>query len=154
MNQLKKEILGPFQKKILYCISGILWLSGTAWLYFRYFVQGQEEFNAQSYSAQAMCLKIHGAVAIAFLVIFGTLLYHIPPGWRQKSQRPSGMSLLTICGILILTGWGIYYIGHEEFRHFNSIIHCALGFLLPAIIFLHVWNANRIQDNKQQTIKK
>ena len=143
MDQPKKEVLESWHKKMLYAVSAVLWLSGIVWLYFRYYAESRDEFGPQAHPVQAMSLKIHGMAAIVFLIIFGTLLYHIRPGWRQKQQRPSGVSLLTTCIILILTGWGLYYVGDEQLRSLTSIIHCILGLSLPGIIFFHVWRIVR-----------
>ncbi len=139
MTRLKKHVLTPLHKKMLYGISALLWSSGVVWLYFRYCPPMRCDFGPQSHPAQTLCLKLHGAAAMVFLVILGTLLYHIPPGWRKKRQRPSGVSLLAVCCFLILTGWGLYYTGNERLRDLTSAIHSVLGVLLPLIIFLHVW---------------
>ncbi len=141
MIQSKQNVPGPLQKKMLYATSALLWVSGTIWLFFRYFIQGKGDFNSPSYAEQATCLRIHGAAAIVFLIVFGALLYHILPGWRQKYQRPSGLSLIVTCVFLIITGWGLYYMGNEYYRNLVSVIHSILGFLLPAIIFFHVFSA-------------
>lgn len=98
------------------------------------------EFGPETYTAQAVVLKIHGAAAMAFLIILGALIHHIYPGWRQKQQRPSGVSMVVVCGFLILTGWALYYAGDERFRNWISWMHSILGLLLPGIIFFHVWN--------------
>ena len=140
MTSLRKNVLKPLHKRMLYAVILLLWISGVVWLYLRYFVQIQGEYGPEAHPAQAMLLKLHGAVAMIFLIVFGSILYHIRPGWKTKSQRPSGVSLLTTCIVLILTGWGLYYIGHEKIRYLSSAIHSILGFFLPVIIFLHVWN--------------
>ncbi len=143
MTRLKKEILGPWHKRLLYGVCALLWLSGTVWLYLRYGTQVRDGFGPQVHPAQAIVLKLHGATAMVFLVIFGTLLYHIPPGWRKKQQRPSGVSLMTVCGILILTGGGLYYVGDDQLRNLTSVVHSVVGILFPLIVFLHVWRIIR-----------
>lgn len=149
MTRLKKHVLRPLHKKMLYGISALLWLSGTVWLYFRYYPPMQGEFGVQSHPAQTFCMKLHGAAAMGFLVILGMALYHIPPGWRKKRQRPSGLSLLVICCLLILTGWGLYYSGNDDRRGFISASHSILGVLLPMIIFFHVWRIVRRRSKRK-----
>lgn len=143
MSRLKKGVVRPLQKRILYIASAILWLSGTIWLYLRYFTQTHDEFGPLSHPAQTMLLEIHGAAAMAFLIIFGAVLFHVKPGWLQKRQRPSGLLLIVSCAILIITGWGLYYLGNEHDRDLTSSIHSVLGFLMPVIIFFHVWRIVR-----------
>lgn len=132
----KKRVLIPVERKLFYLVTGILWLTGTIWLGFRYLTGPDSIFESPT---QTMLLKIHGAAAMVFLFALGVIFYHIPPGWRKKERRPSGVLLLTICGILILTGWGLYYAGGELFRNWMSWIHSILGVLLPMIIVFHVW---------------
>ena len=154
MTRLKRYVLRPHHKEILYGISALLWLSGAVWLYFRYYPPMQGEFGVQSHPAQTLCLKLHGAAAMGFLVILGMALYHIPPGWRKKRQRPSGVSLLVVSCLLILTGWGLYYTGNDQLRSFTSLSHSILGVLLPVIIFFHVWRIVQRRSKKKVTTRR
>jgi hypothetical protein len=134
-----KIILQPLHKRILYLSLGVLWLSGLFWLYLKYFGQVQGAFGPQSSPWQPVSMRIHGALAMVFLVLFGTLLtQHVPWGWTQRQQRSSGVSLLVICGVLIVTGWGLYYLVDAGIRHWVSLIHWVVGLLFPAIVALHV----------------
>jgi hypothetical protein len=132
-------LLPLLQKRILYISTAFLWVSGLFWLYCKYFGQIQGEFGQQASPIQPVMLEIPGAAAMIFLMIFGTLLlYHVPTGWEQKRQRPSGGFLLGICWILILTGWGLYYVGNETLRHWTSLIHIFVGVALPLLIYIHI----------------
>jgi len=135
----KKSIVRPFQKRIFYTTCAVLWLSGMLWLYVEYFAQIQSEFGPQTNPAQAELLKVHGVATMVFLLILGTMLFHIPIGWRQKRNIFSGESLLVTCGILILTGWGLYYVGHEDLRKCMAMVHWILGAFLPFFIIFHIW---------------
>ena len=68
---------------------------------------------------------------------------HVPAGWKQGEQRPVGGSLLAFCALLTVSGWGLYYVGNESCRQWTSGFHYVVGVLLPVVIFLHVWLANR-----------
>jgi hypothetical protein len=126
------------QKHALYGVSAILWLSGAWWLYLS--LLGRQAAD----STAPLLLEIHGAAAMAFLVVFGGLLSdHLPRGWRQRRERGSGLSLVTLCGILILSGWGLYYFGGEGLRAATSTVHSVLGILLPCAMCVHVWRARR-----------
>lgn len=131
--------LGLTHKRALYVVSALTWLSGTLWLYLRYFGQTRGEFGPQPSPAQAPCLMVHGAAAMAFLLALGSLLpSHVPLGWRHKRQRPRGGVLLAACVALIATGWGLYYIGEDRWRDGTSVAHSVLGAGLPFLIVLHV----------------
>jgi hypothetical protein len=131
--------LEPLHKRILYLSLGILWLSGLFWLYLKFFGQVQGAFGPQSSPWQAVWMRIHGALAMVFLILFGTLLtQHVPWGWKRRQQRPSGVTLLVISAVLIVTGWGLYYLVNEGIRHWVGLIHWGLGLLFPALIAFHV----------------
>ena len=151
MTHLRKQVLGPWHKRLLYSAGAFLWLSGAVWLYFQYGVPAQEENLFQLHSIRAFLLKCHGAIAMVFLVVLGSVFYHIPPGWQKKSQRVSGVTLITVCGLLIMTGWGLYYLGNEQWRNSTSLIHSVVGLLLPAFIFIHVWKIVRQRKKVKQT---
>jgi hypothetical protein len=124
-----KILLGTRQKQALYLITSLLWLSGAVWLYL-----------SMEDPSRPLWMKIHGAAAMAFLVIFGTLLVrHVPAAWEQNRERPSGAWLLGMCGTLILTGWGLYYFGNDQIRHWTSLLHGYLGLIFPLLIAFHVW---------------
>ena len=134
-----EALLPPMQKRLLYGATALLWLSGALWLYYKYFGQVQGDYGLQASPAQPILLEIHGAAAMAFLMLFGSLLIqHVPVGWKQNRQRPSGVSVITLCGVLILTGWGLYYLGSDHFRRWTSWTHSILGLALPILIWIHV----------------
>ena len=135
MKQLKqsKTILSRRHKQALYLCATVLWISGAVWISL-----------SESNPARPLWMRLHGAAAMIFLVIFGTLLtQHVPAGWQQKSQRPSGLSIISACVILILTGWGLYYMADENVRNGLHWVHTSVGLILPGIIFLHVWMSKR-----------
>jgi hypothetical protein len=147
MSRLRRAVVSLRHKQFLYGLTALLWLTGVIWLYFKYACK-TDEWQFQTHPAQSMSLMIHGAVAMGFLVTFGSLLFHIPQGWQQKLQRPTGITLLAICVSLILTGWGLYYLGNDDQRNIVSIIHWGIGIALPVILFFHVWKiARRINKN-------
>jgi hypothetical protein len=81
---------------------------------------------------------------MGFLMILGAFfLQHVPAGWQQKNHRPSGSSLVATTSLLVITGWGLYYLGNAPLRHATSLIHSLVGILLPLIIFIHVRLARR-----------
>ena len=133
--RLKKSVMvSTRQKQWLYVTFAILWVSGSAWLLATYVASLPILFDPP------LWLKIHGAAGFAFLLILGALLQqHVPAGWKENRQRPSGILLIAGSAFLILTGWGLYYVGGDTFRHALSISHSWLGVLLPLAIVLHVW---------------
>jgi hypothetical protein len=135
--------LPSLHKRALYGICAVLWLSGAYWLYVFYFAGGIAELGSSS-PVPALLPELHGAAAMAFLLAFGALLpQHVPSGWRQKRQRPTGLLLVLVCAILVLTGWGLYYFSEEALRAATRLIHSILGILLPLAMGAHVWRVRR-----------
>ena len=150
----RSPTLAPLQKRALYAVTALLWLSGAVWLGFSLW-QKTFALESETFSAQPLLLEIHGAAAMAFLIVFGTLLPgHLPLGWRRKQERPSGVSLLVACGALIISGWGLYYFGLERLRSATSLVHSAFGICLPLAIGLHVWLVKRKSNEARSRAEK
>ena len=146
---IKKAALGRRQQPLLYAALAALWFSGVVWLGWNYghILQGTSALETSAVSVLSM--KIHGAAAMGFLMAFGALLLqHVPLGWKQPAHRPTGVALLSVCGALIITGWGLYYLGGESLRHGTSVVHWGLGVLLPVILWWHVRLARRTSEKE------
>jgi hypothetical protein len=88
------------QKRALYAVSALLWISGACLL-----LRERRGRLQRAESRPGSPAELHGAAAMAFLLVFGALLpQHLPNGWHQKCQRPSGLTLVLVCAILMLTG--------------------------------------------------
>ncbi len=87
----------------------------------------------------SVLLKFHGAAAMAFLVVFGTLIpTHIKKGIAAKKNRISGGLLIGFFSALIVTGYLLYYAGNEDVRAFSSQFHIYLGLASVVILVPHV----------------
>jgi hypothetical protein len=134
--------LSRLHRRALYGVCALLWVSGACWLYFTYLAG--VDVDAPALPPPAL-LELHGAAAMAFLLVFGSLLpAHLPNGWRKKRQRPSGSAVVGSSAILVVSGWGLYYFSQEGLRSATSVVHSALGILLPFVMAVHVWRARRL----------
>jgi uncharacterized membrane protein len=89
-------------------------------------------------------MKVHGAAAMAILVLVGMLLTgHVRSAWRARRNRANGSVFLSALGILTITGYALYYAGGEALRAWMSWIHLAAGFALPLLLILHIWLGKR-----------
>jgi hypothetical protein len=121
---------------VLYAVLGFLFVSGAVWAYFNYLTAASGETAGQW---KSWSLQVHGGAAMATLLLIGMLLStHSRFAWRARRNRINGIVLLTVLGILILTGYFLYYAGNESLRAWSSWIHIGVGFLLPASLLLHV----------------
>lgn len=121
---------------LFYAVLALLFVSGAAWAYAQYLITSP---NEATQSVKSFALKIHGAAAMATLVLIGTILTtHVRFAWRARRNRGNGVLFLTVLAILTLTGYGLYYAGDERLRAWTSWIHLALGLVLPILLVLHV----------------
>lgn len=113
----------PRMNRWFYTVFGVLFLSGALWLI----------------EPGSWLLKIHGATAMASLVILGVMIpSHMRRGWDQRRNRVTAVVITSFCALLIVSGYGLYYWGGEESRAVISSVHSIAGCLLPVILVTHI----------------
>ena len=86
-----------------------------------------------------LLLAAHGSLAMLTLLALGALLaVHVFPSWEKRRNLATGVGLLVVNALLVVTACGLYYIGGEALRRMTSNLHLALGFLLPVLVTVHV----------------
>src|ERR1044072_9452214 len=99
------------QRYLLYAVLALLFFSGVAWAYWTYLAWTPDDLENR---AKVYAMRIHGAAAMAILVLIGMLLKgHVKYAWRARRNRTNGSVFLTAFGILTITGYGLYYAGGE-----------------------------------------
>ena len=137
--------LKPTLRLLLYSVLTVLFFSGVAWACLNYYSIAPGEFAA---AAKSLALKIHGAAAMAILVLIGMLLTaHVRFAWRAGRNRINGSIFLGAFAILIITGYGLYYAGAENLRASASWIHLAVGLALPGLLLIHVLLGKRTRPD-------
>lgn len=131
---------------LLLSISGsLLWLSGGLWLLLHYFGQIHGDFGPEPNPWQPWLLRLHGFVLIPTLLgVGGLLVVHVPMGWRSKAQRSTGVALLIVIGVLILSGYMLYYVGDDGVRNWTSVTHWTIGLVMPLLFLWHYLLARKI----------
>lgn len=126
----------PFRLSI-YLAVAVLFASGAAWL-----IADQMKGSSETefwQEAPAYCLMVHGGAAMLILMLLGALFpLHIGRAWRAKKNRLTGSVMVACNAALILTAFGLYYVGSEIIRPWASDIHIAFGLALPLLLLLHV----------------
>src|SRR5262245_36615814 len=128
--------LKRLQRYFLYTVLALLFLSGVAWAYWNYLAESPRDFET---SSKAWAMKIHGAAAMAVLVLIGMLLTaHVRFAWRARRNRANGSVFMGAFAVLTITGYGLYYAGGERLRAWTSWIHLAVGLVLPILVLIHI----------------
>lgn len=121
--------------------------SGVAWTYWTYLAGSPDDFET---TAKAWVMKIHGAAAMAVLVLIGTLLSgHVRFAWRARRNRANGSVFLSVFAVLTVTGYGLYYAGGEMLREWTSWIHLVVGLALPILLLIHIFLGRRTRPSGQ-----
>lgn len=136
--------LASWQIWLLTLSGSTLWLSGAAWLLLHYYGQIRGEFGPETNPVEPWMMKAHGLALIPMLMgIGGMFIAHIPKGWAHQHQRIAGIALCLFLGLLIASGYMLYYVGAEEVRGWTSVVHWSLGLALPIIFVWHYLNGLR-----------
>ena len=143
--------LKRLQRYFLYAVLALVFLSGAAWAYWNYLVASPADFEM---SAKAWAMKIHGAAAMAVLVLIGMLLNaHVRFAWRARRNRANGSVFLSAFAVLTITGYGLYYAGGEKLRAWTSCIHLAIGLVLPILLLIHIFLGRKTRPTVQSSTK-
>jgi len=131
-----------------------LLFSGALWLVFHYFLDAHGEFGENRHPLEAWWLRLHGAAAMAFLVVLGTLLpIHIRRAWQLRRNYVTGIVVLSTVAALIVTGYGLYYASGENLRLWVSVAHWGIGLAGTPALILHMLlgkrNAAKLQLPQQ-----
>jgi len=139
--------LRRLQRYFLYAVLTLVFLSGVAWAYWSYLAGSPGEFET---SAKAWAMKIHGAAAMAVLILVGMLLNeHVRLAWRARRNRANGSIFLSAFAFLTVTGYGLYYAGGERLRAWTGWVHLAIGVALPILLLIHILLGRRTRPAVQ-----
>ena len=129
--------LKPSFRLAIYAAFAVLFLSGAGWLV----ADWRKEISSDEIWQQSVAylLMMHGAAAMVTLLLLGALIpVHLLRAWRSQKNRTSGSATAALNAILIVTAFGLYYLGSETLRPWMSWIHIAAGFSLSLWLPVHI----------------
>jgi hypothetical protein len=116
----------------IYIILSLCASSGLLWLIRR-------DLLGTNHPQDHTILVLHGITAYLALIALGSVLTtHVRVAWKAKKNRGSGALLLSVLGMLSLTGLGLYY-GSEALHFSFKWGHVGLGLLLIVCFPLHLF---------------
>jgi hypothetical protein len=149
----EKVRLEPNHRRLFYAVFGIVWASGFLWLLAEWFKD--PELGSVRTLLQTASMKLHGAAMLVYLAMLGSLTTHIRRGTALKANRFSGFSVIAINGILVFTGWILYYLTDEKTRQWSSFIHWTVGVSSFVLLVAHIWIgrnwAARVTDSNKNS---
>jgi len=130
--------LGGAQRRWVYGTFAVLAASGLAWLLLHHFAGVPGESGIGRSPLEIWSLRLHGAAAMIFLVLIGTLLpVHVRRAWRARRNLATGIAMLAANVLLATTGYALYYAGSESLRAWSSAIHWGVGIGAVALMATH-----------------
>ncbi len=127
--------LEPSFRFAIYAAFAVLFLTGAGWL----LADSQKDIDEIWQQAAATLLMVHGGAAMVTLLLLGALIpVHLLSVWGSGRNRISGSAMVTLNAVLIVTAFGLYYLGSELVRPWMSWIHIACGFFVSLLLPLHV----------------
>jgi hypothetical protein len=133
--------LSPRHQWYLYTVFGVLFVSGVVWAVFHYCIAAAGEFGETRSPFELLALQVHGAAAMGALIVIGSLIpIHMRTGWFARLNFASGCTLIGVNTLLIVSGYLLYYCGNDVLRSYVSVVHLAVGIILAAALFWHVYN--------------
>jgi hypothetical protein len=122
----------------VYFVGAGLWLSGALWLAFHYFLQIEGPFGTRPHPLESWWLPLHAGFGFASLWVLGLLWgVHVGRAWPTRLKRWSGSFMLGALGVLVASGYLLYYLGNDALRADTALLHWILGLACPTVFLLH-----------------
>ena len=135
----------------IYVIGGLLLVSGVGWLVVHYLLASVGQFGEVHHASEHWWLRLHGAAASGFLMVCGTLLpVHVVPALHWGKNRSTGVLMLAVVALLVVTSYGLYYVVGDSWRSWISAIHWATGLGAIAGLGTHVWMGKRHRSHHRR----
>lgn len=132
-------------RQMLYLALAATLLSGLGWLLAHYLLPLPED--AARHPLETWSIRSHGLAAMFALAVHGAYWQqHIAHASRQRRHFVSGILLLAAWLLLILSGYGLYYLTDEGLRATTSLAHWSIGLALPVALLAHLrqrWRLRR-----------
>jgi hypothetical protein len=149
--------LGPWHQGAVYAATAALAISGIIWLVLHYFFAVPGKYGPQIHPLEPWMLRLHGAAAMAGLIIYGSLLpVHIRRAWSMRRNIALGIALVAFMLLLTITGYLLYYAGDEDTRPLISAAHWILGLAVPALLVWHIVSGRartRISETRSEPVE-
>ncbi|MEM7390984.1 MAG: hypothetical protein AAF492_01450 [Verrucomicrobiota bacterium] len=125
-------------RSALFLLIAVSWITGILYFVLKQWFDVEDEFGMSPHPWLPTLLKIHAAAAFLGMIAYGFMLgTHVPAGWRLKRLRKLGLTLVIAQGLLILSGYLLYYMAN--YRDIIAYVHAGVGLLFPMLLGAHIW---------------
>jgi hypothetical protein len=135
-------------KLAIYAVLGATWISGVTWLVLHYLLARHGEFGDEPHPLESWLLALHGACAFAALWLGGWLWSaHVLPWWSSDKRRSSGIVLIGVTAVLVVSGYLLYYASNENLRDVVRVLHWSIGLSLVLPLAVHALRSGRYRNS-------
>jgi hypothetical protein len=121
----------PALRFTVHSVFAILWVLGAAVFVLKHFFAVAGEFGSLPHPWQPSLLVLHGILAVGATFLFGWICGdHVALTWRMRADRTSGVWLLALVSVLIVTGFAAFFLVDDSLRATNGLVHEYLGLAL------------------------
>jgi hypothetical protein len=94
---------------------------------------------------QVWWLRLHAGTATAAIWLLGYIsAIHVQRNWGAGQRRSTGLLFVSAFGLLVVTGYLLYYVDADKPAAMLSSIHWVVGLCVPAAFLLHRgWRGRR-----------
>lgn len=147
--RLRGFAIGTALRIALYCSLGTLFVSGVVWIVAKLFWSVETDFGSLPSPFESWSMQVHGAAQPIFLVVLGWLFpTHIVRAFKARKNRASGIVIFSSVLMLIVTGYLLYYCGHEAARKVSSFSHSIIGVLIVFVLVGHIVLGRKLMRNR------
>ncbi|HEX5864584.1 MAG TPA: hypothetical protein VF014_10095 [Casimicrobiaceae bacterium] len=145
--------LGAAPRRALYATLLAAIASGVWWLiahYGRLWLPSPTD-DLRRLAQEGAAMKVHGAAAFAVLIALGAMsANHMRRGWSLARNRASGSVVIAVFGVLVVTGYALYYWVDDATRPPVSVLHWLLGLGLAPVVTVHILAGRRSRTHPQE----
>ncbi len=141
------------QRFWIFLILGTLWLSGCAWLCLDQFFASRGPFGKTPHPWEGPIVLLHGVIAVASMYLLGWIsAQHVSHWWHKRLRRISGSFLCAFLGILVISGFALFFISDDGWQHLAAVIHEISGLAITPLAAQHWFVRYRQPSSSDATV--
>jgi len=122
----------------LYGIGASVWASGVLWWVFDHYFLRQTNIGIEQNPLQVWWLRAHALTATLAVWLLGYLCaVHVQRNWSGRLRRNSGLLFVSAFGVLVLSGYLMYYVDADRPAALIAQFHWIVGLCAPLAFLIH-----------------
>jgi hypothetical protein len=133
----------------IFATCATLWVSGCLWLVLHFGFAKQTDFGPSPNPWEPLVMRVHGWMAVGGVFLLGWITAgHISERWTSRRNRVSGLALAAAAGVLVVTGYALYYTA-DRLHDTAAVMHELLGGGTILLALTHWWRNGRSRSARR-----